>query len=769
VGREREVAEVTESVGAVAVTTLVGPGGVGKTALATTVAAATAEQFSGGVFVVWLGSLQSPELVVAEVAAQVGLTRSGGHSYEDALTEWLTDRDVLLVLDNCEHVVAAVADLVDALTARLPRLRVLATSREPLWVGLPRCTRLRKNRHASGEGLPSWALHGGKGGTIMRDRTRRALFAVLATAAFVGCVGETEDGTDNLSVRRGALTDPTAVMGFESASYWSTTGGSLATSTTHTQGSSSLAVTEQGYIELTSVALPTVSAVGPDLAFDIQLPSPQPNPYWYGQVQMFVSVPSQSLYNVFLGAVELTGLPLQTFKTVKFVVDAATQTKLRASYSDLKWKVVLNTPSGTARKYLIDNLRFLNSSEMAWPNSVSKTTSDPWIVQHHQEITVMRPRVMALNFVNPRSMADMSNLMGSITAGTREATRPKGAENPSATTFLDYQVAYSVDLRDAAPPANWPYNNSTKYPRQNPVQGRYGFDYSQLFTQAFADLYHIPDPQNPSHNLTLCELSARGLVHEVWMYADADKPEPFGSAAEMLGIQPFYDSNGNRLGTSMNRCAGNGCFDAEDNIPSSCTNTLRIGFVNNTRGVGCYLESLGHTWENIGSGGDVPYLTNYFPEFAGFDLNTRYGLPFGSWYSCQYGVPCVAFPTDHSVNYQNVQDPNNPSNLLSGSINPYTPVCGNAHFPPNGRQQYDTVNTQNVQSSCNGYRTNGGPGHGDPTSAINSNNWSNYGNLAPDCTGAWAVYWWQRYPAVGTTAKDASGATMKNWWPFFFY
>jgi predicted ATPase len=87
VGREREVAEVTESVVAVAVTTLVGPGGVGKTALATTVAAAAAEQFSGGVFVVWLGCLRSAELVVAEAAAQVGLARSAGHFYEDALTE----------------------------------------------------------------------------------------------------------------------------------------------------------------------------------------------------------------------------------------------------------------------------------------------------------------------------------------------------------------------------------------------------------------------------------------------------------------------------------------------------------------------------------------------------------------------------------------------------------------------------------------------------------------------------------------------------------
>ena len=54
----------------------------------------------------------------------------------------------------------------------------------------------------------------------MRYRTRRALFAVLATASFVGCSGETPEGTDGVSVRSGALTNPTAVMGFESTSYW---------------------------------------------------------------------------------------------------------------------------------------------------------------------------------------------------------------------------------------------------------------------------------------------------------------------------------------------------------------------------------------------------------------------------------------------------------------------------------------------------------------------------------------------------------------------
>lgn len=134
VGRDGEIRDVGESVTTAPVTTLVGPGGVGKTALAIAVAGAQSGDFRDGVTVVWLGALRSAEIVAAEVAAQLGLPRSGGQSYEDALVRWLGDRDVLLVIDNCEHVVSAVADLVDALTARLPRLRVLATSREPLWI-----------------------------------------------------------------------------------------------------------------------------------------------------------------------------------------------------------------------------------------------------------------------------------------------------------------------------------------------------------------------------------------------------------------------------------------------------------------------------------------------------------------------------------------------------------------------------------------------------------------------------------------------------------
>jgi MoxR-like ATPase len=105
-GRDREIAEITESIRDSPVTTLIGPGGVGKTALATTVAAGiNREAFADGVAIVWLAHLRSAELLASEVAAAIGLAKSGGLSYEDALIRWLADKDILLVLDNCEHLV----------------------------------------------------------------------------------------------------------------------------------------------------------------------------------------------------------------------------------------------------------------------------------------------------------------------------------------------------------------------------------------------------------------------------------------------------------------------------------------------------------------------------------------------------------------------------------------------------------------------------------------------------------------------------------------
>jgi len=394
----------------------------------------------------------------------------------------------------------------------------------------------------------------------------------------------------------------------------------------------------------------------------------------------------------------------------------------------------------------------VGGASLEWPNQESFATSDPWIVEHHDELTVMRPRILALNFVNAKTNDQMLEHLGEIVAAIREATRPHGYTDAAAAPFLEYEIAYAVDLRDRTPPPNWPYRNSTLYPREEPPEGSWSFDYEKLFGTEMAALYGIVDPAS-GRPLTLCELSERGMAHEVWIYGDADVPDV--SAAEVLGLMPHYDAAFQRIDSTLDRCAGNGCFDVEDTIPPECTRTLRIGWVNNTRGVGCYLESLSHGIETIGGGDFIPYWKPYFRELAGFDLDTRYGLPFASWYACTAG-DCLTYPTESSVVWK--------VGTQTGTIDPYVAVCGSAHFPPNARTHYDIDHREPVQATCESYRQSGGLPK--PTS---SRDWMRYAPIAGDCTGPWIIYWWQSFPGIDRVAITDDRAPMKNWWPFLFY
>ncbi|MFI9596018.1 AfsR/SARP family transcriptional regulator [Nonomuraea sp. NPDC052265] len=132
VGRDQDVHRVAAVLGRARLVTLVGPGGAGKTRLANTVGRRLTP--SGGVWFVPLAAIGPDD--VPRVVLDLLRTREDGTppraAVLDHLVETLADDDVVLVLDNCEHVIEAVAGLCEALLGRCPRLRVLATSREPL-------------------------------------------------------------------------------------------------------------------------------------------------------------------------------------------------------------------------------------------------------------------------------------------------------------------------------------------------------------------------------------------------------------------------------------------------------------------------------------------------------------------------------------------------------------------------------------------------------------------------------------------------------------
>jgi predicted ATPase len=134
VGRDKELARTAEALAESRVVTLTGVGGVGKTRLALQVAAEVLPRFSDGAWLCELAPLRDPTGVANSIAALFDVVPRGGQTVEQALEEFLRGKELLLVLDNCEHLLQATAVLVELLERSCPRLVVLATSREGLGI-----------------------------------------------------------------------------------------------------------------------------------------------------------------------------------------------------------------------------------------------------------------------------------------------------------------------------------------------------------------------------------------------------------------------------------------------------------------------------------------------------------------------------------------------------------------------------------------------------------------------------------------------------------
>jgi non-specific serine/threonine protein kinase len=134
VGRKSELSQVKQLLSASRLVTLTGVGGVGKTRLAVRAATDLRRAFPGGAWLVELAELRDPGLLVQTVGSTLGLRDQSSRPPLVVLAEYLADRHLLLVLDNCEHLLAACGQLVHELLVACPKLRVLATSREPLGI-----------------------------------------------------------------------------------------------------------------------------------------------------------------------------------------------------------------------------------------------------------------------------------------------------------------------------------------------------------------------------------------------------------------------------------------------------------------------------------------------------------------------------------------------------------------------------------------------------------------------------------------------------------
>ena len=132
IGRQQEISDVKRQLTQTRLLTLTGPGGCGKTRLAVAVTNQVSEEYEGGAVWVDLASTTDESLVAQAVATAVDAKEQPGRSVRETLADFLSHEQILLVVDNCEHLIAACARLAGGLLSACPNLHILITSREPL-------------------------------------------------------------------------------------------------------------------------------------------------------------------------------------------------------------------------------------------------------------------------------------------------------------------------------------------------------------------------------------------------------------------------------------------------------------------------------------------------------------------------------------------------------------------------------------------------------------------------------------------------------------
>jgi len=398
-------------------------------------------------------------------------------------------------------------------------------------------------------------------------------------------------------------------------------------------------------------------------------------------------------------------------------------------------------------------------SPTSWPTTGQGANSDPWIVQHHDTITQMSPRVLVLNFSNSATADSARQTAERQIAAIAEGSRYHAYSDSSAPIFLNYQIARVVDLADHPIPPGWTQRSSTQLPvipMPNVTPDSYPFDSQALFSAPFSASYGFTDPANPARYLSLCELFEQGFINEVWIEDGEDGPRHAPYNAERKQI---YDAQNRPVPNTFDPCAGGGgCLPDVD-----CSVTVRIAHLNPQRGAGCDLDVRGWSLESIPD--TLPAFAAEASAFLNHDFRSRFAVGFNSWSNiCDFAeTTCVTYPTPTSAT--------GTYNGMPWTINPLIQGCGNTSFPPNARARYDWhQTTAQVQSRCEHFGLHDGVGGADAMEIYTSLRINDIERVfGTDCGAGWQIYWRQSVPGLGNKATTTTGLPMRNWWPLLFY
>lgn len=383
------------------------------------------------------------------------------------------------------------------------------------------------------------------------------------------------------------------------------------------------------------------------------------------------------------------------------------------------------------------------ATPLVWPNPESHTNSDPWLPEHHDRITRLEPRVLVVNFDETQNGDTALAFARRAGAAFAEASRYHGYQNAAAPIFLDYRFVHVANLPDA----------------KTRTDNGFGFN-AFLHSTDFAELVAFEHPETGA-TLTVCEMFEQGFVNEVWV---AEPPADENKLYEFLARAQVYDQNLQKIAGRFDDCAGNGCIPRNQ---VSCGVTVRLNELNLDRGPGCATHAQGHGIEGLIKRNAIPYLTTNARRFFNFDLDDRYGTPFADFYRCSYDTtPCIDYVTPTHLT--------NGPGLPAFDIAEFGDGCGNVHFAPHSRFQYDYERQSagvSAEASCEHYGLGDGAGGQDARTLVSYDTYRAY-NEDPaysDCGGGWSIYMRQNFPGFENVARDTQGGPMKNWWPFLFY